>query len=124
MRHTVVASLRGVLLDEPRAVHLDLLSRCLERGAQLLGVGARRARRARLCARGCRSLRALLEYSGPGTVEDVFCQVMAIEEEVAGTVETVPLCPGGESIPVTEENRRDFVDRCADFAVARARSWH
>ena len=61
----------------------------------------------------CRSLRALLEYNGPGTVEDVFCQVMAIEEESAGTVHTVELIQGGANVPVTEENRRDFVDKCA-----------
>ena len=68
----------------------------------------------------CRSLRKLLEYSGPGSVEDTFCQVFAIEEEVAGTTYTVELVAGGADIPVTEENRRDFVDKYVDYILNKS----
>lgn len=70
--------------------------------------------------RGCRSLRQLLEYSGPGSVEDIFCQVFAIEEDVGGAQHSVELCPGGSNIPVTEENRRDFVDKYVDYILTKS----
>ena len=57
-----------------------------------------------------RSLEQILEFSGPGSVEDVFCQMFSIPMLRGGELVHVPLCPGGDSIPVTEENRREFVD--------------
>jgi hypothetical protein len=67
-----------------------------------------------------KSLRQLLEYSGPGSVEDTFCQVFAIEEDVAGATYNVELVLGGTEIPVTEENRRDFVDRYVDYILNKS----
>jgi ubiquitin-protein ligase E3 A len=53
-------------------------------------------------------------------VEDTFCQVFAIEEEVGGAQYTVELVPGGANIPVTEENRRDFVDKYVEYILVRS----
>ena len=71
-------------------------------------------------ATSCRSLRLLLEYTGPGTVEDVFCRTFAIEDERAGVLEVIELVPGGADIPVTEENRRDFVDKYVDWVLVKS----
>ena len=57
-----------------------------------------------------RSLEQILEYSGPGNVEDVFCQTFSIPMVKGGETREVPLCPGGDTIAVTEDNRREFVD--------------
>lgn len=57
-----------------------------------------------------RSLEQILEFSGPGSVEDVFCQTFSIPMLRGGELIHVPLCPDGDAIPVTEENRREFVD--------------
>ena len=42
--------------------------------------------------------------------------MFAIEEEIGGAQRTVELIPDGATVPVTEENRRDFVDKCAPHA--------
>ena len=53
-----------------------------------------------------KSLRALLEYSGPGTVQDVFCLTFAAEVHRFGEVEEVELKPGGSRIDVVSRRRR------------------
>ncbi|KAJ1568567.1 putative E3 ubiquitin-protein ligase, partial [Cladochytrium tenue] len=57
-----------------------------------------------------RGLEQLLEYDGDD-VEAVFCRDFVAEYDAWGATVRVPLVPGGESIPVTRRNRRDFVDR-------------
>lgn len=53
-------------------------------------------------------LRQLLEYEGP--VEETFCLHFVIDIERYGHTVTVPLCPDGDTKPVTDNNRREFVD--------------
>jgi hypothetical protein len=67
-----------------------------------------------------RSLRALLQHEGPGSVEDVFCLSFAVEVPCYGEMRAVPLIPGGEAIPVTEDTRRQFVDAYVDFWLSRS----
>ncbi|KAF5026114.1 hypothetical protein F66182_1802 [Fusarium sp. NRRL 66182] len=55
-----------------------------------------------------RGLRQLLEYEG--NVEETFCLDFVIEMDKYGTQVQIPLCPGGERIPVTNSNRREYVD--------------
>lgn len=68
-----------------------------------------------------KSLRQLLDYNGD--VETTFCLDFVVETDRYGTPVTVPLCPGGERIPVTNSNRRDYVDLYVryvlDVAVTR-----
>lgn len=42
-------------------------------------------------------------------MQDVFCLTFALEEERYGQRQLIPLVPGGEALPVTEENRASFV---------------
>jgi len=53
-------------------------------------------------------LRQLLDFDGD--VESTFCRDFVAEIERYGVMTQVPLCPGGESKPVTNSNRREFVD--------------
>ncbi|KAG9248189.1 ubiquitin-protein ligase-like protein E3 [Calycina marina] len=53
-------------------------------------------------------LRQLLEYEGD--VEATFCRDFVADNERYGQVTQVPLCPNGENIPITNANRREFVD--------------
>lgn len=66
-------------------------------------------------------LRQLLEYDGD--VESTFCRDFVAEADRYGSITQTPLCPGGESRPVTNSNRQEFVDLyiryLLDTAVAR-----
>ncbi|KAK4190149.1 putative E3 ubiquitin-protein ligase [Podospora australis] len=53
-------------------------------------------------------LRQLLEYEGD--VESTFCLDFVVDTDKYGLVEKSPLCPGGERRPVTNSNRREYVD--------------
>ncbi|GAB4814343.1 hypothetical protein N2152v2_001389 [Parachlorella kessleri] len=106
-----LAIYNGVLLDFPLPLALyrkilgqDLKLRDLEDMQPMLG----------------RSLRQLLQYEGPGSVEDVFCQTFTVEVPAYGENKTVPLLPGGDEQPVTEENRREFVELYVDFWLNRS----
>ncbi|KAJ3497775.1 hypothetical protein NLG97_g1640 [Lecanicillium saksenae] len=55
-----------------------------------------------------RGLQQLLEYDG--NVESTFALDFVIENERYGSLATVPLCEGGERRPVTNANRREYVD--------------
>ncbi|KAK4133062.1 HECT-domain-containing protein [Trichocladium antarcticum] len=55
-----------------------------------------------------RGLRQLLDYDGD--VESTFCLDFAIDTTRYGAVEQVALCPGGLHRPVTNANRREYVD--------------
>ncbi|KAI1411721.1 hypothetical protein F5Y13DRAFT_53984 [Hypoxylon sp. FL1857] len=55
-----------------------------------------------------RGLRQLLDYEGD--VQSTFCLDFMIEIEKYGARTRVPLCPGGETKMVTNNNRRDYVD--------------
>ena len=50
----------------------------------------------------------LLEFDGD--VESTFCRDFVADIERYGQTMQVPLCPDGENIPVTNSNRRKFVD--------------
>ncbi|KAJ4306889.1 putative E3 ubiquitin-protein ligase [Collariella sp. IMI 366227] len=55
-----------------------------------------------------RGLRQLLDFDGD--VESTFCLDFSIDTERYGNVEKVLLCPGGDRRPVTNSNRREYVD--------------
>ena len=68
-----------------------------------------------------RGLRQLLDYEGD--VESTFCLDFVIDIEKYGAKERAPLCAGGERRPVTNSNRREYVDLYVryllDTAVSR-----
>jgi len=55
-----------------------------------------------------KSLREMLEFDG--NVEEVFCRSFVASYENFGAVVEVPLKEGGDLIPVTNANRREYVD--------------
>ena len=66
-------------------------------------------------------LRQLLDFEGD--VESTFCRDFVADVEKYGQVIQIPLCPDGENKPITNANRREFVDLYVryllDTAVAR-----
>lgn len=68
-----------------------------------------------------KGLGQLLDYDGD--VEETFCRDFVAEIERYGQVSLVPLCPNGKNRPVTNKNRREFVELyihyLLDTAVAR-----
>lgn len=60
-------------------------------------------------------LRQLLEFEGD--VESTFCRDFVAETERFGQVIRVPLCPNGENRPVTNSNRREFVDLYLNYLL-------
>lgn len=51
-----------------------------------------------------------------GKVEDLGL-FMAVSESVFGHTYQIPLVPGGESIPVTNENKLDYIMRYANYSL-------
>lgn len=67
-----------------------------------------------------RSLRQLLQYdSADCSVEDAFCLTFSVEMDFFGDLRTIALKPGGEEIPVTEENRHEYVELMVDYLLNR-----
>ncbi|KAK6504707.1 putative E3 ubiquitin-protein ligase [Arthrobotrys musiformis] len=60
-------------------------------------------------------LRKMLEFEGD--VEATFCRDFVVEVERYGQITQVPLLPGGEDKPVTNDNRREFVDLYAQYLL-------
>jgi len=56
-----------------------------------------------------RGLQALLDYEDDD-MEDVFCLDFQVQYEYFGAIRTFDLLPGGEKIPVTQENKQKYVD--------------
>ncbi|KAL2021172.1 hypothetical protein VTK56DRAFT_7478 [Thermocarpiscus australiensis] len=63
-------------------------------------------------------LRQLLDYDGD--VESTFCLDFAIDTDRYGATERVALCPGGERRPVTNANRREYVDAYVRYLLDTA----
>ncbi|XP_077863624.1 ubiquitin-protein ligase E3A-like [Saccoglossus kowalevskii] len=64
----------------------------------------------------CSSLMSLLEYEGD--VEETFMQTFEISlQDLFGAPVTYDLKENGSSIPVTNENRKEFVDLYADYVL-------
>ncbi|XP_069781833.1 probable E3 ubiquitin-protein ligase HERC3 [Narcine bancroftii] len=61
-----------------------------------------------------RSLQELLDYPGDD-VEETFCLTFAILRENYGVAELQELVPGGKSLPVKKENRKEFVQAYVDY---------
>jgi len=55
-----------------------------------------------------KSLKQLLEYEGDD-VEDIFCLFFEVSWMNLGCVETIPLKPNGGEIPVTSQNKEEYV---------------
>jgi len=55
-----------------------------------------------------RGLQQLLDWED-GDVSDVFMRNFVIDYPVYGSIKTFPLCENGADIPVTNENRKEFV---------------
>eukprot|EP01065_Artemidia_motanka_P034215 TRINITY_DN4142_c1_g2_i3.p1 TRINITY_DN4142_c1_g2~~TRINITY_DN4142_c1_g2_i3.p1 ORF type:complete len:965 (+),score=324.23 TRINITY_DN4142_c1_g2_i3:85-2979(+) len=64
-----------------------------------------------------KGLKQLLEYreEGEATVEAVFGLDFSVTHEVFGAVQVVELKPGGESIPVTAENRAEYAHLVVEY---------
>ncbi|KAG6360519.1 hypothetical protein INS49_011581 [Diaporthe citri] len=65
-----------------------------------------------------KGLRQLLDFDGD--VESTFCLDFVIDVEKYGYTERVPLCPGGLTRPVTNSNRREYVDLYVKYLLDAA----
>ncbi|KAI9221135.1 hypothetical protein BC828DRAFT_405199 [Blastocladiella britannica] len=64
-------------------------------------------------------LQQLLDYDHDD-VEDVFCREFVGEYECYGEMIRIPLIQHGETIPVTRENRKDYVAKLVDFKLNKS----
>ncbi|KAJ0125354.1 HECT-domain-containing protein [Diaporthe amygdali] len=65
-----------------------------------------------------KGLRQLLDFDGD--VESTFCLDFVIDVEKYGYTERVALCPGGSNRPVTNANRREYVDLYVKYLLDSA----
>ncbi|KAJ3217652.1 putative E3 ubiquitin-protein ligase [Dinochytrium kinnereticum] len=63
-----------------------------------------------------RGLQQLLDYDGED-VETVFCRDFVGEYEAFGDIVRVPLIPNGDRIPVTSQNKQEYVDRLVSWIL-------
>ncbi len=49
--------------------------------------------------------------------QDLFCLTFEISQEVFGSVRVTPIKPGGSEIPVTQENKVEFVESYINYAL-------
>lgn len=70
-----------------------------------------------------RSMNCLLEYEG-SDFEDTFCLTFEVSHEVFGEVKSCVLKPGGENIPVTLDNRKEYVDLYVDYVFNKSIEQH
>lgn len=64
-----------------------------------------------------RGLQALLDYEPASEVEDIFCRHFDAEFEAFGEIKHQELIPGGKDIPVTGENRLEYVQAYAKWVL-------
>lgn len=65
-----------------------------------------------------KGLQDLLDYDG--NVEEDFCMSFEVSNDEFGHVKTIELKPGGSSIPVTKENRQEYVDLYVDWLLNKS----
>jgi len=63
-------------------------------------------------------LQELLNFEG--NVEDVFCRTFQVETEAFGQIVKHDLKPNGAEIPLTNENRQEYVDLYVDWKLNRS----
>jgi hypothetical protein len=63
-----------------------------------------------------KGLQSLLDYKDPD-LEDVFCLTFEFTFESFGENVTVPLIPNGDSIPVTQNNKKEYVGAYVNFIL-------
>ncbi|KAL2913025.1 putative E3 ubiquitin-protein ligase [Polyrhizophydium stewartii] len=66
-----------------------------------------------------RGLQQLLDYTGDD-VEDVFCRTFVAEYEAFGEIVQEPLIPDGATVPVTSQNKQDYVTRLVDWILNKS----
>ncbi|KAG7177409.1 E3 ubiquitin-protein ligase HERC4-like [Homarus americanus] len=66
-----------------------------------------------------RSLYELLEHEG-NDVEDIYYLNFATTQDFFGKTETIPLKPDGENIPVTSQNKQEYVDLLVDYKLNKS----
>lgn len=65
-----------------------------------------------------RGLRQLLDFDGD--VQEVFCRDFVVEMDRYGETVQIPLCSGGATRPVTNANRREFVDLYVHYLLEQS----
>lgn len=76
-------------------------------------------------SRGCCKLPAHLVFldthSRPSEndITDVIDETFTTSEERFGELVTIELKPGGTDIPVTEENKKDYVDAVVEYRISK-----
>ncbi|XP_047486162.1 probable E3 ubiquitin-protein ligase HERC4 isoform X1 [Penaeus chinensis] len=66
-----------------------------------------------------RSLHELLEYEG-SDVEDVYGLNFTVTQDFFGETKSIPLKPDGENIPVTSQNKQEYVDLLVDYKLNKS----
>lgn len=68
-----------------------------------------------------RSLRQVLQYDGAqGPLEEVFCLDFTLEDNSYGEQQLIQLVPHGREIPVTEDNRLEYVEAVVDMLLNKS----
>ena len=59
----------------------------------------------------------LLTLTSEPDFQDIFCLNFEISQECYGSIKVTPLKPGGSEIPVTQENKAEFVELYISYVL-------
>jgi E3 ubiquitin-protein ligase NEDD4 len=65
------------------------------------------------------SLITVKRFYSENDITDVLYETFTTTEERFGEMVTIDLKPGGESIPVTEQNKKEYVDSVVDYRISQ-----
>jgi len=58
-------------------------------------------------------------FSRENDITDILDETFTVTEDRFGELVTIELKPGGEDIPVTEENKKDYVEAVVSYRIER-----
>lgn len=61
----------------------------------------------------------LISTSRENDIEDVIDETFTTAEERFGEMVTIELKPGGADVPVTEENKKEYVDLVVEYRISK-----
>lgn len=61
----------------------------------------------------------LIIFCSENSIEDVIDETFTTAEERFGEMVTIELKPGGADVPVTDENKKEYVDLVVEYRISK-----
>lgn len=61
----------------------------------------------------------MIRFRRENDITDILEETFTVTEERFGEIVNIELRPGGEDIPVTEENKKEYVDAVVEYRISK-----